>query len=30
MKEAAELRNPTDMYYAQPLEVSMLWDGSSD
>ncbi len=22
MKEAAELRSPTEMYYAQPLEVS--------
>ena len=22
MKEAQELRNPTDMYYAQPLDVS--------
>lgn len=26
MKEAAELRDPTDHYHAQPLEVSHTWD----
>jgi hypothetical protein len=25
MKEAAELRDPTEHYHAQPLEVSHTW-----
>ena len=30
MKEAKELHEPTELYYAQPLEVGYWWKSSSN